>query len=88
MTRIQTYYTPQVQDKNKKRKMLINKDKSCGKFLTALTMVILHITDPATTESLAAWRAVNLCRDLGFTHVILEGDSLLVVSAISKDSPR
>ncbi|KAF5481550.1 hypothetical protein F2P56_002191 [Juglans regia] len=40
------------------------------------------IPDPLLGEAIAARRASSFCADLGFQHVILEGDSLLVVKAI------
>jgi hypothetical protein len=46
-----------------------------GHFLAASAIVIPHITDPATTKELVAWWAVLLYWNLGFTQVVLEGDS-------------
>jgi ribonuclease HI len=53
-----------------------------GNCVAALATVIPYITNPTTAEALAAWRAVLLCWDLGFTRFVLEGDSKNVVSAI------
>jgi ribonuclease HI len=36
---------------------------------------------------MAAWRAVSFCRECGFNKVLLEGDSLLVVSELCKVTP-
>jgi ribonuclease HI len=52
----------------------------------ALATVIPHITDPTTTKALAAWRAVMLCWDLGFTRFVMEGDSKTVALAINETS--
>lgn len=44
----------------------------------------MAIHKPATGEALAALHAAELCRDLGFFEVMLEGDSLSVVKAIGE----
>jgi ribonuclease HI len=41
------------------------------------------LTDPIIAESLAALRAVEFCRNRGFSHIILEGDYLIVVTALN-----
>lgn len=43
------------------------------------------ISNPTVVEAVGAWVAVDMCRQLGITHVILEGDSLEVVQAIQKE---
>lgn len=53
----------------------------------ALATVIPHITDPTTGETLATWRPVMLCWDLGFTRFVMEGDSKTVVLAINETFP-
>jgi hypothetical protein len=59
----------------------------CANVLVAMAMVIPYINDSAAAKSLAVWRVVNMCSELGFQHVVFEGDSLLVVLALSTDSP-
>jgi hypothetical protein len=45
-----------------------------GEVQVAMTQIIPYIIDPVMAESLAAWKAVSLCHDSGFTQVIVEGD--------------
>ncbi len=44
-----------------------------------------YISDPATAEAFAARRGIQLCRELGIRNIILEGDSLEIVTAMQKD---
>ncbi len=44
-----------------------------------------HIFDPATMEAFAARRRIQLCRELGIRNIILEGDSLEIVTAMRKN---
>jgi ribonuclease HI len=57
-----------------------------GLCVGAMAVVIPHVTDPTTVEALGAWRAVLLCRDLGLSNIVLEGDSKIVVSEINGSS--
>jgi hypothetical protein len=59
----------------------------CANVLAAMATIIPYINDPAVAESMAAWRVVNMCSELGFQQVIFEGDSLLVVLALGTDCP-
>lgn len=36
------------------------------------------ILSPAVAESMTALEAINLCRDMGLTHVHLEGDAKII----------
>jgi ribonuclease HI len=38
-------------------------------------------------ESIAAWRAVILCEELGLQSVEFEGDSMVVVNALNSNTP-
>jgi len=58
-----------------------------GEFVAAMAKVLHFINDPTVAEALAAWHAANLCVDRGFHRVVLEGDSLVVVSALNKVLP-
>lgn len=60
---------------------------SDGRVVAAIATVIQFIFDPPPAEAMAAWRAVLLCRKLGFTHMIFEGDSLSIVFALNSESP-
>ena len=42
----------------------------------------MGLLDPTAAEALAAFQAVQLCKDLVLTHIILEGDAKLVVDAV------
>jgi ribonuclease HI len=58
-----------------------------GQICLAFTDCRRFITDPTTAEALAAWRMADICVRLGFTEVILEGDSLEVVQALNREEP-
>jgi hypothetical protein len=45
------------------------------------------ITNPTVEEALGAWQAVVLCSNLGLQHLNLEGDSMLIVSALNGREP-
>ncbi|KAF5441962.1 hypothetical protein F2P56_037084 [Juglans regia] len=53
-----------------------------GAIMASLCSSMDLFPDPLLGEAIAARRASSFCADLGFQHVILEGDSLLVVKAI------
>jgi ribonuclease HI len=55
--------------------------------MAALATVIPFILDPTTAEVMAAWQAIILCRELGISHVIFEGDPLSIVLALSTKDP-
>jgi hypothetical protein len=57
---------------------------SLGRVVAAKAKVFPYIADPATGEALGARLAVSLGCELGFTDVILEGDSLVVIGALKK----
>ncbi|XP_059429029.1 uncharacterized protein LOC132162828 [Corylus avellana] len=56
-----------------------------GEVLLTKCMVQDHITDPTIAEAIAARASVELVRQLGFQSVIFEGDSLVVVKALSSE---
>ena len=57
-----------------------------GKILAAQSVTHKYIMDPATAEATAAWKAVELGYELGWRHIILEGDALAVINMLnSKD---
>ncbi|KAK8626106.1 hypothetical protein V6N13_133758 [Hibiscus sabdariffa] len=41
-----------------------------------------HVVDAFIAEALACLQAVNCARDLGFSRVIVEGDSLIVIKKV------
>ena len=53
-----------------------------GKVNAALSQTVCTVYDPTTAEIMAALTAVELCRDMGFFDILLEGDSLMAVKAI------
>jgi ribonuclease HI len=46
-----------------------------------------HITNPTVAEAIAAWKLAEVCSSLGFSKVVLEGDSLEVVKALQMEGP-
>lgn len=59
---------------------------SKGEVIAALSQPVMATYDPVSAESMATLRAVEFCKELGIHDFILEGDSLLVVKAISKSN--
>lgn len=58
-----------------------------GMVVAAAAKVFPCHADPSTAEAMGAWYAVQLGSGIGYSHVILEGDSLGVVSALQHDAP-
>jgi ribonuclease HI len=58
-----------------------------GGVVAASVTVVPFVTDPTSAEALGAWHSLSLCRRRGFNHVLLEGDSSVVVSAINNTLP-
>lgn len=54
---------------------------SCGEVLVCLCSIVNFVQKPSMAETLALRRATTLCVELGFSNVILEGDSQVVVKA-------
>ncbi|XP_040990906.1 uncharacterized protein LOC121238127 [Juglans microcarpa x Juglans regia] len=54
-----------------------------GEVLVSLCSSKGRVTNPATVELHALWRALKLCVELNFTKVLLEGDALKVVKAVN-----
>jgi hypothetical protein len=44
---------------------------------------VRFLTDPIIEELFVALRAVEFCRNRSFSHIILEGDSLIVITALN-----
>jgi hypothetical protein len=55
-----------------------------GQVVVALAKVLPFVDDPTIVEAIAAWQAVKLCVDRGFRNVVLEGNFLIVVSALNQ----
>jgi hypothetical protein len=58
-----------------------------GAVLASLCTTVPFISNPTIVEAIAAWKAANLCYDLGFQRVIMEGDALVVVQALQQNAP-
>ena len=58
-----------------------------GHVIAAQSQPVLALHEPATAEAMAALRAVEFCREVGINDILLEGDSLLVVKAVSDYRP-
>jgi len=59
-----------------------------GQVVAALAKVFPYIDDPTIAEAVATWQAVNLCVGRGLHHVVLEGDSKNVVTALIQTQPN
>ncbi|XP_065630291.1 uncharacterized protein LOC136067860 [Quercus suber] len=57
----------------------------CGLVMAALTQVIPLPTSVEIVEVLAARRALIFAKELGFDHVILEGDSEIAIRAMNSE---
>jgi ribonuclease HI len=55
-----------------------------GRIIAARAKQIPFIVDPLLAETIAAWHAISFGKEMGGDKVILEGDSLLVASALEK----
>ncbi|XP_042962610.1 uncharacterized protein LOC122296880 [Carya illinoinensis] len=58
-----------------------------GEVLTACYDQRSHVQIPAMAECLALWKALELCRDLGFCRVWFEGDAQTIVKAVNEEMP-
>jgi ribonuclease HI len=54
-----------------------------GTVQAAFCFSVDFVAEPVVAESFAALHTVEFCKNRGFTRIILEGDSLLVVQAIN-----
>ena len=54
----------------------------------ALQSCVKDIIEHASVEVLAAVKALVFTRDMGFLHIILEGDALGVINQINLDVPN
>ncbi|XP_062155310.1 uncharacterized protein LOC133863384 [Alnus glutinosa] len=53
-----------------------------GRFVAAKMKVVPYIVDPNAAGTIAAWSAVQFGREMGANRIVLEGDSMVVVSAL------
>jgi hypothetical protein len=53
-----------------------------GRFVAAKMEVVPYIVDPNAAETIAAWSAVQFGREMGANRSVLEGDSMVVASAL------
>jgi hypothetical protein len=58
-----------------------------GAFVAALSKIVPYIVDPLIAETVAVWHVAQLVCEMGYQHVLLEGDSLSVISALKKEGP-
>ena len=56
-----------------------------GLIMAGLTQVIPLPTSVEMVEVLAAWRALIFAKELGFDHIILEGDSEIAIRAMKSE---
>jgi len=55
-----------------------------GEVQVAMAQVIPYLIDSIVAESMATWRPVSFYLECGFSKLLLEGDSLTVVSELCK----
>jgi ribonuclease HI len=55
-----------------------------GVVVAASMSIVPFIRDPILVEAIGAWHALSLCRLQGFSQVIFEGDSQVLVLALHK----
>jgi hypothetical protein len=56
-----------------------------GQVLAAYCDTKPFVKDPASAEAWGAWRAVELCRTMGWRKVQLEGDALEIIQAFKRN---
>jgi hypothetical protein len=56
-----------------------------GKVIAAIVKVFPYVGDPLTAEAMGAWQSVLLGSEVGCSHMLLEGDSLTVISALQQN---
>jgi ribonuclease HI len=61
---------------------------SRGQVQVSLCHFMPYLTDPTVAEAFAARRGVELCSAMGFTAVIFEGDSQMIVKALLVDETQ
>ena len=55
---------------------------SYGAVLASCSKKIFQTYKAEVTEALVAWKALSFAHELGFQHVILEGDALRLIQAL------
>jgi hypothetical protein len=63
---------------------IVNRN-AAGRVVAARAHQIPFIVDPLLAKAIAAWHAISFGREVGVAKVILEGDSLVVMSALMKE---
>ena len=56
-----------------------------GTFLAAVSTSMPGVTDPTTAEAITSWKMAEACVTLGYSKVILEGDSIEIVNSMQSD---
>jgi hypothetical protein len=56
-------------------------------FVAALSRIDPYIVDPLTVETVAVWHAAQFVCEMGYQKVVLEGNSLSVISALQRVGP-
>lgn len=55
-----------------------------GEILASVCSVRRNVDQPSLAESLALWRALEICNELAFSKVIMEGDAAVVINGVNK----
>ncbi|MBA0701139.1 hypothetical protein Goari_005652 [Gossypium aridum] len=61
---------------------------SRGLVMSSRTVLNKFVSDPFTTEAIACLQALNLSREIGFSHVQIEGDSQIMIVKINQVLPN
>jgi hypothetical protein len=56
-----------------------------AKVMVVRCMVRIECLEPVAVEAWAGGQALIFGRELGFTHIVLEGDSKIVVDAVNAE---
>jgi ribonuclease HI len=58
-----------------------------GEVILVMAQFLPKVTDPSMVEAVASWKAVQIFGELGYTKVVFEGDSFLIVKSLNQGFP-
>jgi ribonuclease HI len=58
-----------------------------GEVILVMAQFLPQVTDPSMVEAVASWKAVQIFGELGYTKVVFEGDSFLIVKSLNQGFP-
>lgn len=62
--------------------IIIRNSESEGEIMVSYCDQFSMVTQPVMAESIALWKAMGVCADLGFNKIIFEGDAQAVIHAV------